>query len=345
MTGVHPAPGPSAFACLAGLRPFGNDVAPGPSSLHRGARGGLRAGPFVQAGLVPRLLVVGFLGLSACAGRRANWENDEVDGAGAQSSVSSTPLAVRVAEGDAAWERRGDEQALRTAIEVWQNAAVEAELSDPSLLVKLTRAHYFWADAYLREDQHEYLRVLDEGVQWGEKALLATSPAFAATVRDGGRFSEAVHLIEEGGIPAMYWYATVLGTWAKERGLAVMLGQQDNVKATMDRCLELDPEFFFGGPHRYFGVYYAVAPEFAGGDFEKAKVHFKRSLEIAPEYPATRVLWASELAVRTHDEALFDRLLAEALKTPGDAIPGLEPEIEVEKKKARQLAARKAQLF
>jgi len=124
----------------------------------------------------------------------------------------------------------------------------------------------------------------------------------------------------------MYWYASALGKWAKKKGFAVLLGQKDNVKATMDRALELAPDYFYGGPHRYFGAYYAIAPSFAGGDLEKSKVHFKKSLEIEPNYVGTKVLWAEELAVKQQDEETFDRLINEVLQTPDDVIPELVPD-------------------
>src|SRR5690606_6905038 len=102
-----------------------------------------------------------------------------------------------------------------------------------------------------------------------------------------GKYHEAIGIVGIEGLPAMYWYATALGKWARASGFGVLVGQKDNIKATMTRALELDEAYYHGGPHRYFGAFYAIAPGFAGGDDAKSKTHFEKSLEIAPYFLGT----------------------------------------------------------
>lgn len=286
-----------------------------------------------------------------CAGRQAVWSEDSSEPAPNQqatgqqtSTTAGDEVAKLVAEGNTHWDQRTSAEEIRAAITAWEKA-LEQQPGDLDVLTKLTRAHYFLADAYLRDSEKEYLATMDKGVKWGERAMVAASPEFEKMMRDGAKLPEAVKVMPKAGVPAMYWYASALGKWAKKKGFAVLLGQKDNVKATMDRALELDPNYYYGGPHRYFGAYYAIAPAFAGGDLEKSKVHFKKSLEIEPNYVGTKVLWAQELAVKTQDEELFDKLLAEVLETPDDVIPEVRPEIMIEKIKAKELIAQKDDLF
>lgn len=276
-----------------------------------------------------------------CAGRKAAWKEG---GGGQQGAATGSQAAALIAKGDEHWAKRTDPAAIRSAVAEWEKAAA-AEPKNMELLVKLTRGYYFLADGYLRGDEKAYLEVMDQAVKWGEKAMIAASPEFEAKMRDGGKIPDAVKVVPKEGVPAMYWYASALGKWAKMKGFAVLLGQKDNVKATMDRCLELDPTFFYGGPHRYFGAFYAVAPAFAGGDLEKSKVHFNKSLEIAPDYVGTKVLWAAELSTKQQDEETFEKLLNEVIAAPDDAIPELTPEIIVEKGKAKELLAEQDELF
>lgn len=287
-----------------------------------------------------------------CAGRKAVWKDDAgdsraqatADGKGDAQAQAPVDVAPMIAKGDEGWAKRTDPSAIRAALTEWEKAA-EAAPNNLDVLIKLTRGHYFLADGYLRDQDKEYLEVMDKAVKWGEKAMVAASPEFEATMRDGGKIPDAVKLVPKEGVPAMYWYASALGKWAKKKGFAVLVGQKDNVKATMDRCLELDPNFFFGGPHRYFGAFYAVAPAFAGGDLEKSKVHFNKSLEFEPNYVGTKVLWAAELSTKEQDEDTFEKLLNEVLAAPDDAIPELKPEILVEKAKAKELLAEQGDLF
>jgi hypothetical protein len=286
------------------------------------------------------LLACVLASLSACAGRKAAWQNE--DGGGKAGAAGDA--AAQIAEGDKHWEKRADPAEIRAAIKIWEQVAA-ADPKNFDALVKLTRANYFLAEGYLRNDEKEYLRTMDLGVKWGEKAMIASSPEFEAKMRAGGKLPEAVKLVSKTGVPAMYWYASSLGKWAKRKGFAVLLGQKDNVKATMDRVLELEPTFYYGGPHRYFGAFYAVAPAFAGGDLEKSRVHFNKSLEISATFVGTKVLWAQELAVKEQDEETFEKLLNEVIATPDDVIPELKPEIIVEKQKAKELLADKDELF
>ncbi len=292
------------------------------------------------------ILVAVSMALSACSGRKAVWDGGSTAAPAAGDTAGGAAAADMASAGDAKWAERTDAANVRAAIAEWEKVAA-ANPGDAEVLVKLTRAHYFLADGYLRDESNdkEYLKMMDKGVKWGEKAMVAASPEFAAAMNDGKKFPEAVKLVGKDGVPAMYWYASSLGKWAKKKGFAVLLGQKDNVKATMDRCLELEPTFYYGGPHRYFGAYYAIAPSFAGGDLEKSKVHFKKSLEIAPKFVGTKVLWAEHLAVKTQDEATFDALIAEVEASKEDAIPEVLPELRVEIQKGAELKADRDDLF
>ncbi|MGH1341448.1 MAG: TRAP transporter TatT component family protein [Nannocystales bacterium] len=292
------------------------------------------------------ILVAVSMALSACSGRKAVWDGGSTEPPAAGDTAAAAAAGDTVSAGDAKWAERTDAANIRAAIAEWEKVAA-ATPGDAEVLVKLTRAHYFLADGYLRaeDDEKEYLKMMDKGVKWGEKAMVAASPEFAAAMKDGKKFPEAVKLVGKDGVPALYWYASSLGKWAKKKGFAVLLGQKDNVKATMDRCLELDPTFYYGGPHRYFGAFYAIAPAFAGGDLEKSKVHFKKSLEIAPNFVGTKVLWAAELATKTQDEATFDTLIAEIEASKEDAIPEVLPELRIEMQKGAELKANRDDLF
>ncbi|MCA9706838.1 MAG: hypothetical protein KDK70_13380 [Myxococcales bacterium] len=282
---------------------------------------------------------------SGCAGRKAEWDQENPDAPPpAAASTDHASVESMIAKGDESWAKRTDPAAIRAALAEWEKAA-ELEPKNLAVLVKLTRGYYFLADGYLRDNEKEYLDAMDKAVKWGERAMVAASPDFEAKMRSGAKIPEAVATVPKEGVPAMYWYASALGKWAKKKGFAVLVGQKDNVKATMDRCLALDPNFYYGGPHRYFGAFYAVAPPFAGGDLEKSKVHFNKSLEIEPNYLGTKVLWAQELAVKQQDEETFEALLNEVLAAPDDAIPELTPESIVEKGKAKELLAEREDLF
>jgi tetratricopeptide (TPR) repeat protein len=284
--------------------------------------------------------------LVACAAKReAQW--DATRSATNAAAAEGESAESMVAEGDAAWANRDDQASVEAALAAWEKA-VALDPSDVETHTKLARGWFFLADAHMRklgEKSEQYLETFEKGVAASERALGAASPEFKAAVTAGEPVEKAITKIGPDAAPAAYWYAASLGKWARAKGFATTLGNKDKIKSTMERVLEVAPDFFYAAPDRYFGAYYSVAPGFAGGDVKKSRAHFEKSLHVAPNYAGTKVLMADTYATKVQDRALFEQLLDEVLAMPDDAIPGLEAETRVEKQKAQELKARIKELF
>lgn len=280
--------------------------------------------------------------LVACsAGRQETWKAAASAPAPAAPAPEAGSAAVDpIAAGDALWAERGSEANIRAAIAAWESA-IPANPENGELFARLARGEYLLADGYLRagDKKEEYLATFTKGVDYAERALTSFSPEFKKRVQAGEKVMDAIAVVGKESVPALYWYSSNLGKWARAKGFATTLGNKDTIKALMDRCLALDPTFFYGGPDRYFGAFYAVAPSFAGGDLNKSEEHFKKSLALAPSYLATKVLMAENLAVKKQDREMFKRLLDEVVAAPDDLIPELVPESRIEKQKAKELLA------
>lgn len=298
----------------------------------------------------------------ACKGRTAAWEESSKSPEPASTDGSTDTDAAgggnAMEAGKAAWDARAESKdKVLEAIAAWEAAVgctagtntpkdrcggVSTGPENIEVLATLTRAYYFTADSYMRGDKDSYLDYMDRAVWWGERALVAASPEFEEQMRNKAKFYEAITVVGIDGLPAMYWYATALGKWARESGFGVLVGQKDNIKATMTRALELDPNYYHGGPHRYFGAFYAIAPAFAGGDLEKSREHYDKSLEISPYFLGTKVLMAENLSVKLDDEDMFDSLLQEVIDADITTAPAeVQPEMLVEQQKAKELMAKK----
>ncbi|MBX7117162.1 MAG: TRAP transporter TatT component family protein [Myxococcaceae bacterium] len=286
---------------------------------------------------VSALAAVGLIGCSA--GRNSAWEGPKE----VQSSAQAAPADKLIAEGDEAWKNRNDAASVEKAIASWEGA-VAANPNDTETLAKLPRAYYFLADAYYRGSD-KYLDTFEKGVSAAERAMATSNPEFKKIVTSGGSVEDAAQKLTPKEAESAYWYASSLGKWARAKGFSTVLGNKDRIKAVMGKVLEVKPDLFHGGPDRYWGGYYAVAPGFAGGDMEKSKKHFESSLQLAPYYLGTKVLMADVYAVKVQDRALFDKLLDEVLAAPDDINPDLIPETRAEKVKAKELKAKAKELF
>lgn len=256
------------------------------------------------------------------------------------AAAADDPFQKAVAEGDALFAERGDRDKLQKAILAWERAT--ALKDDWRIWSKMSRAAYFMADGILgfetdteegKKKQEEHFQ---KGIAYGERAMGSYSPEFLKAVKADNKPEDHVKLINKDGVPAMYWFAVNLGKWAKAKGFATRLANKDKIKKIIDRCNELDPDYFYGAPPRFLGAYYAIAPAFAGGDLNKAYDFFNKSITKAPGYFATRVLLAEEWATRRPDKEAYKRELELVLNTREDVLPEVIPEQRIEKKKAEK---------
>ncbi|MCA9612837.1 MAG: hypothetical protein H6722_17870 [Sandaracinus sp.] len=289
------------------------------------------------------LVMVAMLGCGG--GRESNWETTPDQPTVQTTEEERTSLSQQAAE---AWAGRDDEASIRRAVELYGQLN-SAEPNNAEHAVWLSRSNYFLADCHLSFDEakkEEMMSTYDAGTRAAERALVALSSDFADRMRAGTRIEEAVEVLDATAVPALYWRASNLGKWASADGFATLLSYKDEIRAVMGRCLELDREFFYYGPDRYFGVFYGRAPSFAGGDVERSREHFETSLRHHPNYFATRVLMAQDYATKAQDRAVFEEQLNTVINgDPEAAGPELGPENRCEQRKARNLITQADDLF
>lgn len=276
--------------------------------------------------------------------REAKWDDTA---AAADPAPATADASAVVAEGDTAWESRTDQAQLELAISKWEEAAKTTK--DAELFTKLARGHYFLADGFhaladnVEKRDHHYTTGLD----WAERSLKISAPEFAAAMNNGGKFREAITKAPKDSVPAIYWYSTNMGKWASAKGFATILRYKDDIKAAMMHVKALDPNFFHAAPYRYFGAYEARTAGIAGGSLEKSEENFKKAVEIAPGYLGTKVLWAEYLCVKQGDagKVTAKKLLDEVVAADASGIPEVQPENEIEQKKAKMLLAKLDDMF
>jgi len=253
--------------------------------------------------------------------------------------AAKAKVAELMAAADAAWANRGDAAQAKAAVDAW-SAAADIDPKNVKALSELTHAIYFYSDCHLRFDEDNpdlYKNTHEQGTRAGERALSAMSPAFAEAMASGERIEEAIKVLNAYAVPALYWRASNLGRWAVLDGFATLLSYKDEIREVMEFCLDEHPLYFYQGPDRYFGVFYAKAPGFAGGDMKKSAAHFNISIDAQPNYYGTRILMAEEWAVKEDNRPLFEELVNYVLNGDPNVIPELVPENTCEQRKAAKL--------
>lgn len=282
-------------------------------------------------------LFVLFLILSGCASRESGWNIKTT-----QMNLSASEQKALLKETMPLWDKRFETESLQEALSKFE-ILHSSNPNDLETLIYLTRGYYFLADAHL--DNPDLKRVnFEKATSFGELAM-ATNEAFKKQVSSGKSVEEAMTVLTKKEVPAMYWTAASLGKWAKAAGIATQLKYKGRIKALIQQVEKLEPDYFFSAPARFWGAFYAVAPSFAGGDLNKSKVYFEKSLKQSPEYLGTKVLLAEVYLTKKGDKKEFEKALKEVLSSNEDKHKMIGPENAMEKKKAERLLENMEELF
>jgi tetratricopeptide (TPR) repeat protein len=282
---------------------------------------------------ISTLSLITILLLNGCAtSRTTGWEQDS-----AASSLSAAQIEASIKEGKKLWQTRHIQADLESALQKFK-AVADSNPNHAEALVYLTRGYYLLADGHL-QDMEQKKKNWEIGISWGEKGM-ATLPAFKKAVVDEKQsVADAVKLLQKEQIDCLYWSAASLGKWAKNSGIGTTLKYKSQIKAMIERVGELQADYFYGAAPRYWGVYYAVAPGFAGGSMPKSLENFQKSLKIANHYLGTHVLFAENYHARKGDRDAFKKELEFVLNTKANIIPDLMPENTLEQAKAKKMLA------
>jgi tetratricopeptide (TPR) repeat protein len=124
---------------------------------------------------------------------------------------------------------------------------------------------------------------------WAE---FATNDTQRATLADQGiQACQSALALDSNSAPAYFYLAMNLGQLARTKSLGA-LPLVDRMEEAFKSAIRLDEKFNYAGPHRHLGQLYFQAPSIGSiGSRSKARIHLKRALELAPDYPENRLNW------------------------------------------------------
>jgi hypothetical protein len=160
-------------------------------------------------------------------------------------------------------------------------------------------------------------------------------------------FEEQISHLDEDDVAAMFWTASCWAKWIDmHRDDTQALAQLARATALMQRVIDLDETFYYGGAHMYFGVYYGSRSPMLGGNFEKSVQHFDRAREITSgKLLIPDLLQAQYLSRQQQDRNDFHQRLTAVTNAPDDLMPELGLQNEIAKRKARMLLMKESEWF
>jgi hypothetical protein len=282
------------------------------------------------------LALASLLALTGC--RRAAEETP----APAPRPTPAEVARAAIAEGDAAYQDRGDPARLAAALAAYARAA-SALPEDPVAEVRIARAEAFRALA--APDPDRARQGWDASARAAERALRRVAPAWAQAIDQGEAPAAAAVRVEAPGAEPLYLLAQGAMRAAQSTGYAAVLAVKDVALAMMARAAALDERVDAAGPHRALGAWRAALPIAAGGGATASREHFDRARALAADDLLARVAEAETYAVLVQDEKLFEALLGETLAFDPARAPARAPENEIARRRARDLLERRVRLF
>lgn len=171
-------------------------------------------------------------------------------------------------------------------------------------------------------DEARALRLSDRAFGYAKEGLCLDVPALCnVDTLNFEAFEAAVKATKEADLNTLYTAASVWAGWVQTRkddwGAIAHLAK---IKGLMNRVVELDPAYKNGQAQMYMGVLESLVPPAAGGDLEKAKMHFEKADEMAEgKNLFVKVLLAEKYARMLFDQELHDALLKQVLTADATA--------------------------
>jgi hypothetical protein len=215
------------------------------------------------------------------------------------------------------------------------------------LLLAGAQAYASYASV-LEEDEGDRAANLSERAkQYALKALELTPPFKGVLGKPLEVFQERLQQTDKKHVPTLFWVGNIWAGWiaAGSEGPAAM-ADLPWVEALMERTLELDPGFYYGGPHLFKAILLSARPEQFGGNLKKAEEHFKKALDYGQgKFFMTQVYYAEYYARQTLDRDLFVSTLKKVLETSARIEPDLTLANTLAQRKAQKLLARVDEFF
>ncbi|CAB1071806.1 hypothetical protein D1AOALGA4SA_1350 [Olavius algarvensis Delta 1 endosymbiont] len=202
---------------------------------------------------------------------------------------------------------------------------VEAVPDNKHLLINAAQAYASFASAFIQDEDKQYARVLYARAKaYGLRALMQIDIE-DPILRPFESFKADLEKLSKEDVPTIFWAASSWGSWISlSQGSIEALAELPRVELLMQKVLELDEGFYYGGAHIFMGILNGSKPKMAGGNPDLARKHFLQALELGRgEFLMTYLYYADYYAKKTFDKELYVATLETALKTPADIIPDL----------------------
>ena len=216
------------------------------------------------------------------------------------------------------------------------------------LLANAAQGFYGYAFGFVElSDPGRANALYTRGFEFGERGLKAFGVDIDLANASTDEIDQAVAGLGSKAVPALFWTASC---WAKRIDLnrtePALVAQLAGTERLMHRVRELDPDYYYGGVHLFYGVYYGSRAPVLGGNFEKSEQNFARANAVTNgKLLMVNVLQAEYLERQRLDQQHFHQLLTGVVDDPVGSFPEMALANQIARTRARHLLEQEADWF
>ena len=223
------------------------------------------------------------------------------------------------------------------------------ELPDNAdLRLQAAQGFYGYAYGFVEdEDNRRASGLYRRGWEHARQALAASGFLGDVTVMTTEELKRQLAGLGRRAVPALFWTASCWAKWIDmNRNDPARIADMGKVAELMERVLALDENYYHGGAHLFFGVYYGARPPMLGGDFERSAKHFEKARALTHgKLLLVDLLQAEYLAHQQLDRKQFHVRLTAVVNAPPDIYPEMALVNAIAQQKAGKLLAKEEEWF
>ena len=275
------------------------------------------------------LLIIAFC-LISCTSNQTNLINKDID--------------FLILQADLHWQQRYLPEQARLAKHFFSKA-YSLSKSNINLSSRYIRAcyfvsHYIETDAVIKDSIFQEGAKIAMDVIHDSEVFNSISDTTNLTINEIELLT--LQNLDSEYVPIIYWWVANIGRYLIPKPIGERLMYADLIYTGLEKLIELNPNYYYGGPYRLLGTFYVRVPGF---DIELAKDYFQTSLNTYPNCFSTSLLMAQYSCTKANNREHFHELLENVVNSDPNVIPEITPENKYEQNFAKQLLKMEFLLF
>lgn len=125
-------------------------------------------------------------------------------------------------------------------------------------------------------------RYYEKGVDYALHALENRAPGAANAFQKVDTIAPYLEQLGDKEVAPLYWYGFNLGAWVNRNLDSISAVSRAHVaQQVMQRVIEIDPAYHYGGAHLFLMAYFGSRPPMMGGSQIRAREHYQQLKQVA----------------------------------------------------------------